>query len=91
MVESLRYVWSKLEKKATELGWPEAEIEAEKQKVAIKNFRGIDKDNFLSKVAKRILQFLVMVEVASTAKIVWIVLIIGAPKPPKIFSQGHLM
>lgn len=58
LVESLRYVWSKLEKKATELGWPEAEIEAEKQKVAIKNFRGIDKDNFLSKVAKAYLAIL---------------------------------
>ncbi len=44
LVESLRYVWSKLEKNAQELGWPEAEIEAEKQKIAIKNFRGIDKD-----------------------------------------------
>lgn len=58
LVESLRYVWSKLEAKATELGWPEAEIEAEKQKVAIKNFRGIDKDNFLSKVAKAYLAIL---------------------------------
>ena len=35
LVESLRYVWGKLEEKATELGWPEAEIEAEKQKVAM--------------------------------------------------------
>lgn len=58
LVESLRYVWNKLEEKCTELGWPEAEIEAEKQKVAIKNFRGIDKDNFLSKVAKAYLAIL---------------------------------
>lgn len=58
LVESLRYVWNKLEEKTTELGWPEAEIEAEKQKVAIKNFRGIDKDNFLSKVAKAYLAIL---------------------------------
>lgn len=58
LVESLRYVWNKLEKKCIELGWPEAEIEAEKQKVAIKNFRGIDKDNFLSKVAKAYLAIL---------------------------------
>jgi Type I restriction-modification system methyltransferase subunit len=35
-----------------ELGWPDHEIFSEKQKVAIRNFRGIDKDNFLSKVAK---------------------------------------
>ena len=58
LVESLRYVWNKLEEKANEFGWPEAEIEAEKQKVAIKNFRGIDKDNFLSKVAKAYLAIL---------------------------------
>ena len=58
LVEALRYVWDKLEKKGEELGWPETEIEAEKQKVAIKNFRGIDKDNFLSKVAKAYLAIL---------------------------------
>ncbi len=58
LVEALRYVWNKLEEQATALGWPEAEIEAEKQKVAIKNFRGIDKDSFLSKVAKAYLAIL---------------------------------
>ena len=58
LVESLRYVWNKLEKNGLDLGWPEAEIEAEKQKVAIKNFRGIDKDSFLSKVAKAYLAIL---------------------------------
>lgn len=58
LVEALRYVWAKLEQKGKELGWPETEIEAEKQKVAIKNFRGIDKDNFLSKVAKAYLAIL---------------------------------
>lgn len=58
LVESLRYVWNKLEKQASDLGWPEAEIEAEKQRIAIKNFRGIDKDSFLSKVAKAYLAIL---------------------------------
>lgn len=58
LVEALRYVWNKLDDKSRELGWPEAEIEAEKQKVAIKNFRGIDKDSFLSKVAKAYLAIL---------------------------------
>ena len=58
LVESLRYVWNKLDRNGIELGWPEAEIEAEKQKVAIKNFRGIDKDSFLSKVAKAYLAIL---------------------------------
>ena len=58
LVESLRYVWDKLEKKGEDLGWPETEIEKKKKKVAIKNFRGIDKDNFLSKVAKAYLAIL---------------------------------
>lgn len=52
LVEGLRHVWRKVEESGREYGWPENEIEAEKQKVAIKNFRGIDKDYFLSKVAK---------------------------------------
>lgn len=58
LVESLRYVWNKLEEKGKILNWPEKEIEAEKQKIAIKNFRGIDKDSFLSKVAKAYLAIL---------------------------------
>lgn len=52
LVESLRYVWNKAEKEYESLGWPKHEIEIEKQKIAIKNIRGIDKDYFLSKVAK---------------------------------------
>ncbi|MBM7581121.1 N-6 DNA methylase [Jeotgalibacillus terrae] len=52
LVEGLRYVWNKVDEQGKEYGWPEHEIFAEKQKVAIRNFRGIDKDNFLSKVAK---------------------------------------
>ncbi len=58
LVESLRYVWNKLEARAADLGWPDTETEAEKQKIAIKNFRGIDKDSFLSKVAKAYLAIL---------------------------------
>lgn len=52
LVEGLRHVWRAVEDRGKELEWPEKEIDAEKQKVAINNFRGIDKDNFLSKVAK---------------------------------------
>ncbi len=58
LVESLRYIWNKVEVKGKELAWPVTEIEAEKQKVAIKNLRGIDKDSFLSKVAKAYLAIL---------------------------------
>lgn len=52
LVESLREIWKKIEKQGEELSWPEQEIFAEKQKAAIKNIRGIDKDYFLAKVAK---------------------------------------
>ncbi|MGB7002520.1 MAG: N-6 DNA methylase [Halobacteriota archaeon] len=52
LVESLRHVWEKIETHGSSFDWPESEIFAEKQRIAIKNFRGIDKDNFLSKVAK---------------------------------------
>lgn len=52
LVEALRHVWRKVEEEGEMLGWPEKEIEAEKQKAAIANFRGIDKDDFLAKVAK---------------------------------------
>ena len=52
LVETLKYQWNKIEKNGSKLKWPESQIEAEKQKIAIKNIRGIDKDNFLSKVAK---------------------------------------
>jgi type I restriction enzyme M protein len=52
LVEGLRHVWKKVQEKGESFDWPMHEIEAEKQKVAIKNFKGIDKDYFLSKVAK---------------------------------------
>lgn len=52
LVEGLRHAWRGVDKKGEAYNWPENEIFAEKQKVAIQNFRGIDKDNFLSKVAK---------------------------------------
>lgn len=52
LVEAIRDIWRKVETRGASLGWPDSEIAAEKQEVAIKNIRGIDKDNFLSKVAK---------------------------------------
>ena len=52
LIESMRFIWDKIEKEGRNLNWPDHEIEIEKQKVAIKNLRGIDKDYFLSKVAK---------------------------------------
>jgi len=52
LVEALRHVWRSVEELGRSHDWPEREIESEKQKVAIDKFRGIDKDAFLSKVAK---------------------------------------
>ena len=52
IVEAIRDVWKRIEDKGESFKWPESEIFSEKQKVAIKNIRGIDKDTFLSKVAK---------------------------------------
>lgn len=52
LVESLREMWRLVEKQGAELNWPDHEIFSEKQKLAIRNIRGIDKDYFLAKVAK---------------------------------------
>lgn len=52
LVEALRYVWRKIEKEGKDLTWTQSEIEKEKQRIADNNFRGIDKDYFLTKVTK---------------------------------------
>ena len=52
LIESLRHVWSQVKTEGEDLGWPEREIHADQQEVAIKNFRGIDKESFLSKTTK---------------------------------------
>ncbi len=52
LVDSLRYVWKKVEQEGQKYGWSPYEIEREKNRVANENFRGIDKDYFLSKVTK---------------------------------------
>ena len=52
LIEALRHVWKKADRKGREYGWPRDEINRQKQKLAAENFRGIDKDYFLSKAAK---------------------------------------
>ncbi|MBW1650772.1 MAG: type I restriction enzyme HsdR N-terminal domain-containing protein [Deltaproteobacteria bacterium] len=52
LIETLKYVWQKIEEKGKEYNWSQIEINKEKQKVAADKFRGIDKDYFLSKVTK---------------------------------------
>lgn len=50
LIESLRHVWSVIDERGASYHWPENEIFAEKQRIAIKNIRGSDKDNFLSTI-----------------------------------------
>lgn len=52
LVEVLRNLWIQTEARGEALGWPASEVSHEQQRVAIRSIRGIDKDDFLSKVAK---------------------------------------
>ena len=52
LIEALKFVWENLEEKAKRMGWSSKVLEGEQIRVATNNFRGIDKDYFLSKVAK---------------------------------------
>jgi len=52
LIESLRHVWKEVDIRGKDYNWSELEIDRKKQRVAIDNFRGIDKDYFLAKVAR---------------------------------------
>lgn len=52
LVESLRHIWRKLDSEGEKYHWNRANLQEEKMKVALSNINGIDKDYFLSKVAK---------------------------------------
>jgi type I restriction enzyme M protein len=52
LIESLRSVWAKIDAQYTKLGWNRIDIVKKQIEAATRNFRGIDKDYFLSKVAK---------------------------------------
>ena len=52
IVESLRYIWGKLDKEAEKYGWTGNNLLEEKIDVANTCIRGLDKDYFLSKIAK---------------------------------------
>ena len=58
LVAALRHLWRRVDEEGAALAWPASEIDAEKQKVAISGLRGIDKDSFLSRVAKAYLAIL---------------------------------
>ena len=52
LIDSLKYVWGIADAKYRKLGWAQKDIDRKKIEFATNNFRGIDKDYFLSKVAK---------------------------------------
>lgn len=52
IVESLRHIWSILDIQANTLGWSVSALNEEKTAAAISKIHGIEKDTFLSKVAK---------------------------------------
>src|SRR3989344_6560896 len=52
LVEALRFKWRKVEAKGEKLRWSASAIAEDKMATAIKSVRGIEKDEFLSKVAK---------------------------------------
>jgi type I restriction enzyme M protein len=52
LVESLKFMWGELETQSKEYGWSDLALQEEKMAAAIHNIRGIEKDEFLSKVSK---------------------------------------
>lgn len=52
IIEALRYIWGKLDIEAEKYGWTGNNLLEEKINVANTCIRGIDKDSFLSKIAK---------------------------------------
>lgn len=52
LIETLRYLWAKLNKKAQRLEWKGTNYLEEKIQVANTCIRGLDKDYFLTKIAK---------------------------------------
>ena len=52
LIESLRYIWKKVENAGRKNNWSEQNILEEKMEVAIHKIYGIDKDFFLTKVTK---------------------------------------
>ncbi|MFC1561232.1 restriction endonuclease subunit M, partial [Candidatus Latescibacterota bacterium] len=52
LIEALRHVWRKLDTEGEKYHWNKSNLQEEKMEVALNKVRGIDKDYFLSKVAK---------------------------------------
>ncbi|MDD5547825.1 MAG: N-6 DNA methylase [Candidatus Pacebacteria bacterium] len=52
LIEALRHIWRKLDAEGEKYHWNKNNLQEEKMEVALNKIRGIDKDYFLSKVAK---------------------------------------
>lgn len=52
LIETLRHIWVKLDSEGEKYHWNKNNLQEEKMEVALNKIRGIDKDYFLSKVAK---------------------------------------
>lgn len=52
LIEALRHIWRKLDAEGEKYNWNKSNLQEEKMEVALNKIRGIDKDYFLSKVAK---------------------------------------
>ena len=52
LIEALRHVWRQLDAEGEKYHWNKSNLQEEKMEVALNKIRGIDKDYFLSKVAK---------------------------------------
>lgn len=52
LIEALRHVWRKLDAEGEKYHWNKSNLQEEKMEVALNKIRGINKDYFLSKVAK---------------------------------------
>lgn len=52
LIVGLEHVWDRLEEDAVRKKWPEAVLLKKKREVAMRCFRGIDKDAFLTRVTK---------------------------------------
>ena len=52
LIDSLKHIWHKIDQKGKDFNWDDSEVEREKVRFASNCVMGIDKDYFLSKVAK---------------------------------------
>ncbi len=52
LVEGIKHIWGHLEQQADDFGWSELALQEEKTAIGIRDIHGLEKDDFLSRVAK---------------------------------------